>query len=160
MCVCVYTHTHTHIYIFRNIYMYIYFWIQIYNEIFFIFPEDIPIDFRESRREGERERGREVSMWERNINQLIAFHMIPDRGPNPQCRYVTWLEIEPESFWFMRRCTNQLSNTARVIMRYLIYKYFLPVWRFSFNFLISVFQIAEFQRKILNFDKVQFLLIY
>ena len=46
----------------------------------------------------ERERGRETSMCERNINWLLSH--TPYWRPGPQPRHVPWLGIELANFWF------------------------------------------------------------
>ena len=63
----------------------------------------------------ERERERETSMWERNINWLASCTH-PDRGLNPQPGHVPWLGTEPATFRSMGQCSNQLSHPARAVV--------------------------------------------
>ena len=76
----------------------------------FVFKSSPEGMFREEG--GERQRGKGTLMWERNINQLIAFHSPPDQGWNPQPRYAPWPGIKPANFWCTGRCSNQLSHLA------------------------------------------------
>ena len=78
------------------------------------------IDFREQRRGGERgrggererERGRHISHFPTvrtpTENQTCNLGMCPD-----------W-ELNPQPFWCVRRCSNQLSDPARVIQIFFI----------------------------------------
>ena len=49
-------------------------------------------------REKKRAEGRERNTADREKHWLVASHMCPDRGLNPQPRYVPRLGIEPASF--------------------------------------------------------------
>ena len=51
--------------------------------------------FRKKRKEGES--GKEISMFKRNIDQLLLVGP-PSWGPGPQLRQVPWLGIEPVAF--------------------------------------------------------------
>ena len=55
------------------------------------------------------EREREI---EREKHQMVASHMHPDWGSNPQPRYVPWPGMKPASCWCMGWCSNQLSHPA------------------------------------------------
>ena len=57
------------------------------------------IDFRERERERERERARNINVRQKHL--LVASHMCPNQGLNPQPRYVLWLGIELPTFWCM-----------------------------------------------------------
>ena len=59
-------------------------------------------------REKETDRDRDADLRERH--QSVASHTCPDRGLNPQPRYMPWPGIEPTTFQFMGWCTNQLSR--------------------------------------------------
>ena len=61
---------------------------------------------------GERERVRERSMRERNIDWLPS-HRFPGQRPNPQPQYVPCVGIEPTTFWFMGQYSNQLIHTSQ-----------------------------------------------
>ena len=39
--------------------------------------------------------------------------MLPNRGSNPQPRYVSWLGMEPVTFWSTGRCSSQLNHTSQ-----------------------------------------------
>ena len=69
------------------------------------------IDFRERGR--GRERGRETSMWERNISLLPLICTPINQGPNLPPMYVPWLGIEPATFQFTGWHSNQLSHTSQ-----------------------------------------------
>ena len=66
-------------------------------------------DFRERRKEGERQRKIHV----REKHQSVASCMHPNLGLNPQPRRVPCLGIEPVTFQCTGRCSNQLSHRAR-----------------------------------------------
>ena len=63
--------------------------------------------FRERGSEGKK-RGRETSMWERNIDQVPL--ALPQRGPGPPPSHVSWLGIELVTFWFMGWCPVQWAS--------------------------------------------------
>ena len=67
--------------------------------LFLSLPEDMFMDFffyRERGREGERETETETSIWEKHWSVSSCMH--PERGSNPQPRYVPWPRIEPAVF--------------------------------------------------------------
>ena len=45
----------------------------------------------------ERKGGRNIDVREKH--QLVASHMHPNRGSNPQPRYMPWPGIKPAAFW-------------------------------------------------------------
>lgn len=63
---------------------------------------------RKERTEREREK---TIIWETCI---IGSYKHSDLELNPQQRYVPWQGIEPETFWWIRWCSNQPSHMARV----------------------------------------------
>ena len=55
-------------------------------------------------------RGRETSMWARNIDRLLLVGT-PNRGPNPQPRHVPWPGVESATFPFSGwHPTNEASS--------------------------------------------------
>ena len=67
----------------------------------------------------ERGRERERNIDVKEKHQLIASHMCPDWGLNLQPRYVPWPRNKPMTFWYMKRCSSQLSHPARTSLAYL-----------------------------------------
>ena len=71
--------------------------------------EDVPVDFRERGREGERE---ERYIDVRGKRWLVAFRRHPNQGSNLQPRHVPRPGIEPITTWFAQRCpTNRTAQT-------------------------------------------------
>ena len=54
---------------------------------------------------------RNISVREKD--QLVAFHMRPEWGLNPQPRYVPWPGIELAIFQCTGRCSNKLSDSSQ-----------------------------------------------
>ena len=69
--------------------------------------------FLEREEGGEKERERETSMWERNINWLSPVHATTSDRTRP--RYVPWPWIRPVMFWCMGWLSRQLCHPARAI---------------------------------------------
>ena len=84
-------------------------------------------------RERERERGRERTITVREKHWSVAScSTLTGWGSNTQPRYVSWLGIEPASFWCTGQCSNQLSH--RIGPRSLFRHFFLiapPLWNFN-----------------------------
>ena len=70
------------------------------------------IDFRERGRGVGREREREASMWERNIDQLPSIpSLIEDQTHN--VGMFSDRRSNPQPFWCTGRCSNQLGHLDR-----------------------------------------------
>ena len=61
-------------------------------------------------RERERERNSNV----REKHRLVAFHICPDLGPDPQPRYVPWLKLNPRPFSLWDDAPTNWATLARV----------------------------------------------
>ena len=104
------------------------------------------IDFRERGREmrdGERERERN-NIDVREKHWLVASHMYPDRGSNPQLRYVPWPGIELLTFWCMAWHCNQPSQCG--IYSFLTFCLILFIFnffelQFTLNIILYQFQV-------------------
>ena len=68
-------------------------------------PEDMFIDLRE----------REGNINVREKYQLVASHMCPDQGSNPQPRYMPDQGLNPRPFWYTGQHSYQLSHPARAL---------------------------------------------
>ena len=55
----------------------------------------------------------------REKHQSVASHACPNQGRNLQSRRMPWPETEPATFWFMGRCSNQVSHTNQGCSFYL-----------------------------------------
>ena len=67
--------------------------------------------------EGMRKRGREPSVWEREL--LIGFlSYVPCPGTNPPPRPVCWLGISQENFCFMEQCLTNRATPVRVSLSF------------------------------------------
>ena len=88
--------------------------------LFFIFFSPF-IDSRERGRDGESE---EKNMDVREKHLLVASHMRPNWGPNPQLRHTLWLESKLVTFWFVEQLPTNWTTLARALIFQVTYIFY------------------------------------